>query len=89
VHTGNEETMKTTTEEKQRVKGTIVINRELCKGCLYCVDACPRQAIAVEEHFNTQGYFPARFLHADRCTGCGFCALVCPDIAIEVWREEA
>jgi len=67
------------------MKGKIVIARELCKGCKYCVISCPKGAITVEKQFNKMGYFPAQFENMDRCTGCGFCAQMCPELAIEVW----
>jgi 2-oxoglutarate ferredoxin oxidoreductase subunit delta len=66
----------------------IVINKELCKGCYYCVDACPLGVIAIEERFNKMGYFPASPEHLDKCTGCAVCAQMCPEIAIKVYRED-
>lgn len=69
-------------------KGKIVIDRELCKGCKYCITACPKGSIVIEVKFNSMGYFPAHFAHPERCTGCAQCAEMCPEIAIEVWREE-
>lgn len=68
-------------------KGRITIDRELCKGCRYCVVSCPEKALSIENLFNELGYFPAFFEYPDRCTGCAICAQICPDIAIEVWRE--
>ncbi|TAN45030.1 MAG: 4Fe-4S dicluster domain-containing protein [Nitrospirae bacterium] len=71
--------------KKQR--GKIIIDRELCKGCRYCIISCPEKALSTEKAFNEIGYFPAFFEHPERCTGCAVCAKMCPDIAIEVWRE--
>ncbi len=70
------------------MKGRIVIDRELCKGCRYCVLSCTQGVIIMECEFNASGYFPARGEHMERCTGCALCAQICPEIAIEVWREE-
>lgn len=70
------------------MKGMIVIDRELCKGCAYCIDACPFGIIVIEEQFNKKGVFPASLGDPDRCTGCAMCAQMCPEIAIEVFREE-
>ncbi len=69
------------------MKGSIKIQKERCKGCGYCVDACPAKALAISSRFNAIGYFPAMVSHRDRCTGCGVCATVCPDIAITVYRS--
>lgn len=68
--------------------GKIEIDREACKGCGYCVGACPQKVIALDTRFNGQGYYPAFCAHPGKCTGCAVCAAVCPDIAIEVWRNE-
>ena len=70
------------------MKGMIVIDKELCKGCKYCVDACPLNVIVIEDDFNQKGFFPASAEHLEKCTGCGMCAQMCPEIAIDVCREE-
>lgn len=70
------------------MKGKIIINRELCKGCTYCIINCPKDLIEVDDTFNRSGFYPAVFKNAEECTGCAFCAISCPDIAIEVYREE-
>jgi len=70
------------------MKGMIVIDKELCKGCTYCVDACPLGVIGIEDKFNKKGFFPATPEHFEKCTGCSICAEMCPEIAIEVYREE-
>ncbi len=70
------------------MKGKIEIDRQLCKGCGYCVITCPKGIIVIDGEFNSQGYYPAKVANPDGCTGCALCAQVCPDVAIEVWREE-
>lgn len=70
------------------MKGMIIIHRELCKGCTFCVDACPLGVITIEDRFNEKGFFPAHPEFPEKCTGCAMCAQMCPEIAIEVYREE-
>jgi 2-oxoglutarate ferredoxin oxidoreductase subunit delta len=70
------------------MKGAIVIDRDRCKGCAYCVSTCPLGLIAIDTELNRAGFLPARFIASDCCTGCALCAEMCPDVAIEVWREE-
>ncbi|GBE00346.1 2-oxoglutarate-acceptor oxidoreductase subunit OorD [bacterium BMS3Abin07] len=70
------------------MKGKIVIDRERCKGCQYCVLNCPQKLIEIDDAFNTNGFFPAVFRDENGCTGCALCAISCPDIAIEVYRED-
>ncbi|GAB4424390.1 MAG: 4Fe-4S binding protein [Thermodesulfovibrionales bacterium] len=69
------------------MKGKITIDRELCKGCKYCVLACPKGVILIDDSFNAGGYFPAKAENMEKCTGCALCALMCPEIAIDVWKK--
>jgi len=70
------------------MKGKIEINIERCKGCLFCVNACPFKIIKVSQKTNKSGihYVECDEEKIDKCTGCTLCAVVCPDVAIEVWR---
>jgi 2-oxoglutarate ferredoxin oxidoreductase subunit delta len=43
------------------VKGKITIDTEVCKGCLYCVEACPNDLISAADRLNAKGYYPAQF----------------------------
>jgi len=70
-----------------KVKGSITISRELCKGCELCISFCPKGSISRSDKFNANGYMPAVFSDNGECTGCAICALVCPEVAIEVYRE--
>ena len=70
------------------MRGTIIIDTDLCKGCQYCIGACPCNVLAIEHTFNAKGFFPVTMKEKDACTGCGLCAQMCPEIAIEVFREE-
>jgi len=72
---------------KSRVRGTIKIDTERCKGCGLCVEACPKNVIAISKHSNKNGYFPAEVVDIIDCFGCAFCAIICPDVAIEVYRD--
>ncbi len=65
----------------------IIIDRDRCKGCETCVEACPQQIIAMSKEINAKGYFYARVDDPFRCLGCRICAIVCPDVAIEVLSE--
>lgn len=68
------------------MKGTITVDRELCKGCHICIAFCPKNVISVSASLNANGYEPVVFNDSGECTGCATCALVCPEMAIEVYR---
>jgi len=70
------------------LKGTIIVDENLCKACELCIEACPQHVIALnDEKITPRGFHPA-YLAEDGCTGCGICALVCPEAAITVYREK-
>ena len=71
------------------MKGRIKIDIERCKGCAYCVDACPTGVIKMGAALNKSGFTPPAVAHAETCTGCAICANMCPEIAIEVYRNKS
>ena len=69
-------------------KGTVVIDKERCKGCGLCILACPHQVLAFSGGFNKSGYTVVHIKQEQACVGCASCAQTCPDVAIEVYREK-
>ena len=70
------------------LKGTIVVDENLCKACELCIESCPQHVIALDDDvINPRGYPPGISI-AEGCTGCGICAIVCPEAAITVYREK-
>jgi len=52
---------------------------EYCKGCLRCIDACPRDCITPGTTINpVTGLVPVE-LHLEACNGCGLCMQACPE----------
>jgi 2-oxoglutarate ferredoxin oxidoreductase subunit delta len=67
--------------------GWVEINDLFCKGCELCVEACPKNVLALDlDRLTPKGYHPVRLV-AEGCTGCNICAVICPDAAITVFRE--
>jgi heterodisulfide reductase subunit A len=61
------------------------VDEALCRGCGECEQACPYNAIAVEEV--EPGQHRAR-VRAAMCKGCGACAVACPTGAASVYNFE-
>ncbi|HRT89386.1 MAG TPA: 4Fe-4S binding protein [Bacteroidales bacterium] len=69
-----------------KVKGSIVVDIEKCKGCELCVVTCPTKTIALAAEVNGKGYHYAYPANPELCIGCTNCATVCPDGVITVYR---
>lgn len=68
------------------VKGAIQVEKDRCKGCGICINACPYQVIAMSKNLNIKGYPYAYMAQPDLCKGCENCGIVCPDGVISVYR---
>ncbi|MCL2368852.1 MAG: 4Fe-4S binding protein [Oscillospiraceae bacterium] len=69
-------------------KVKLTFERENCKGCLLCVDVCPKDILELDrERVNAKGYNPLICVDLDACTACAMCAQICPDSVIKVERE--
>ena len=68
-----------------KIKGTVVVDTERCKGCDLCVQACPQSVLELDAKVNSKGYYYATMVNED-CVGCMACGMVCPDAVITVYR---
>jgi 2-oxoglutarate ferredoxin oxidoreductase subunit delta len=66
----------------QRPKGTISIITERCKGCSFCIDYCPKDALVMSENFNKKGYHYPNIVKVGLCVNCELCSNICPEFAI-------
>lgn len=64
----------------------VEFKKELCKGCMLCVEACPVKIISLSKETNNNGYNVAECVDMSKCIGCANCAVMCPDCVIEVER---
>ncbi|NMC20346.1 MAG: 4Fe-4S binding protein [Thermogutta sp.] len=55
---------------------TAIVNTETCNGCGECVQACPLDAITIQNE--------KAVVDADVCGDCGACVDVCPTQSITV-----
>jgi 2-oxoglutarate ferredoxin oxidoreductase subunit delta len=69
-------------------KNRLTFDNENCKGCLLCVDACPKKILELDvQRVNGRGYNPLKCIDIETCTACGICAQICPDSVIKVERN--
>jgi 2-oxoglutarate ferredoxin oxidoreductase subunit delta len=66
----------------------VLVDSKYCKGCLLCVDICPRKCLETAGETNADGYDYVAFIEGSKCTGCALCRLVCPDAAITVVKDK-
>ena len=71
-----------------KIKGTVVIDTEHCKGCNVCVVSCPCGVLGLSSQVNGKGYNYCYMVTPDACTGCASCAIICPDTCITVYRQK-
>lgn len=57
-----------------------------CKGCTFCVEACPKECLVMGEKLTSRGYRLPDFINEQACNGCGFCVIMCPDFAVTVFK---
>ena len=65
----------------------VAFDRERCKACALCVDACPPHVLGFSDELNEKGFHPAELHDQEKCTACMLCGILCPEIAVTVYRE--
>jgi 2-oxoglutarate ferredoxin oxidoreductase subunit delta len=66
----------------------IFISPKYCKGCLICVESCPKKVMKATSDITARGYTLPEPVHPEKCNACGICEIVCPDFAIAVLKED-
>jgi len=62
--------------------GIVHILEDRCKGCGYCIEYCPKQALEFSASFNQKGYHPPVVVKPEECVNCHYCEIICPEFAI-------
>ena len=71
-----------------KIKGSVIVDAERCKGCNLCVVACPSDVLELANEVNSKGYNFAVIKNPDECIGCANCGYVCPDGCITVYKTK-
>lgn len=66
--------------------GEVVVIKERCKGCGFCIEFCPRDVLVFADEFNAKGYHPPYAAEQDKCLDCRLCETLCPEFAIYLRR---
>jgi 2-oxoglutarate ferredoxin oxidoreductase subunit delta len=61
---------------------------EKCKGCMLCVNACPKGLLKASEGVNEKGLRYVEIEFPEKCSGCGMCYMMCPDGGLEVVEKD-
>ena len=69
-------------------KGQVMVDREMCKGCMLCLRACPVKILEADTESSASGSYPVKAVNIDKCIACGNCYEVCPDVCIEVYEVD-
>ncbi len=64
--------------------GEVHIKKDICKGCGFCVEYCPRDVLELSDEFNIKGYHPPFTKKPEDCCYCQLCETICPEFAIFV-----
>ncbi|HUV52516.1 MAG TPA: ferredoxin family protein [Dehalococcoidia bacterium] len=74
--------------EKATRPPKVVINKDRCKGCGYCVEFCPRDTLKMSDELGPKGYGFATMADKSKCLGCGLCEIICPEFAINLEADD-
>jgi len=76
----NEKAEKCWIVKTKKGKGNLCVITKRCKGCGYCIEFCPVNALEFSEKTTDKGYHPPEMVGG--CILCGRCEKMCPEFAI-------
>ena len=78
--------MEESKPKKKKKIFEIVVNKERCKACGLCMEACPKNVFEKGDEINAKGYQAVIATRPQDCIGCRACILVCPDVVFELYE---
>ncbi|CAH2213805.1 4Fe-4S binding protein [Tepidibacter aestuarii] len=61
----------------------LILHKESCKSCHYCINICPKDAISLSSYMNSKGYQTIK-VDEEKCVKCGSCYVMCPEYVFEI-----
>lgn len=83
-----EDRMKVFNTGLKVARGDVHIQKDMCKGCGFCVNYCPMNVLELSDEFNAQGYHFPKAVKPEECINCHLCEMLCPDFAIWVTLKQ-
>ena len=74
--------------EKATRPPKVLIDKERCKGCGYCVEFCPRGTLEMSKEGTPEGYTLDAVTDQSKCLGCGLCEILCPEFAVHLEPDD-
>ncbi len=71
--------------ETKNKEGKVCVITERCKGCGFCIEFCPVDALEYSDETTEKGYTPPEM--TEDCVLCGKCEKICPEFAIYLEEE--
>lgn len=72
----------------KKPEAEIHIIKDLCKGCCFCIEFCPKRVLEKSDELNKKGAYPPKIVDESKCALCGFCTAICPEFAIFTIEKE-
>lgn len=72
--------------ETNNREGEVCVINERCKGCGFCIEFCPVDALEYSDKATEKGYTPPEM--TEGCVLCGKCERICPEFAIYLDEED-
>ena len=69
---------------KESKMSKLHVDTSRCKGCGYCIAACPKKAIEFSGEISKKGDDTVK-VNEELCVQCGACYRVCPDYVFEIY----
>ena len=65
----------------------IVVVKERCKSCGYCIKFCPKNVLELGTEVNSKGYEYVQPVRMEDCVGCCICGWINDKAATEIYTD--